>query len=71
MSHMTSHLGVLVIEPEVEMQTALSFRALIRPDGVPACDPAPAVLELVSRGVDANPTKSLGPPLPKVAGSFE
>ncbi len=34
MSHQTSHLGVLVIRPEVEMQSALSLLALIKPDEV-------------------------------------
>lgn len=67
MSHQTSHLGVLVIRPEVEMQSALSLLALIKPDEV---QPRHAIrlradLELVSRGVDHNPTKSLGPPLPQ------
>jgi hypothetical protein len=67
MSHQTSHLGVLVIRPEVEMQSALSLLALIKPDEV---QPRQAIrfwadLELLSRGVDHNPTKSLGPPLPQ------
>ena len=34
MSHQTSHLGVLVIRPEVEMQSALGLLALIKPDEV-------------------------------------
>src|SRR6476620_3022753 len=67
LSHQTSHLGVLVIRPEVEMQSALSLLALIKPDKV---QPRQAIrlradLELLSRGVDHNPTKSLGPPLPQ------
>ncbi len=66
-SHKTSHLGVLVIRPEVEMQSALSLLALIKPDEV---QPRQAIrlradLELLSRGVDHNPTKSLSPPLPQ------
>ena len=65
MSHQTSHLGVLVIRPEVEMQAALGLLALLKPDEV---QPRQAIrlradLELVSRGVDDNPPKSLGPPL--------
>lgn len=67
MSHQTGHLGVLVIRPEVEMQSALSLRALIKPDEI---QPRQAIrlradLELISRGVDHDPTKSLGPPLPQ------
>lgn len=67
MGHQTSHLGVLVIRPEVEMQSALSLLALVKPDEV---QPRQAIrlradLELISRGVDHNPTKSLGPPLPQ------
>ena len=67
MSHQTSHLGVLVIRPEVEVLSALSLLALIKPDEV---QPRQATrlradLELLSRGVDHNPTKSLGPPLPQ------
>jgi hypothetical protein len=66
-SHKTSHLGVLVIRPEVEMQSALSLLALIKPDEI---QPRQAIrlradLELLIRGVDHNPTKSLGPPLPQ------
>ena len=73
MSHQTSHLGVLVIGPEVEMQSALGLLALTKPDEV---QPRQAIrlradLERLSRGVDHNPTKSLGPPLPKVTGSTE
>jgi hypothetical protein len=67
MSFQTSHLGVLVIRPEVEMQSALGLLALIKPDEV---QPRQAIrlradLELISRGVDHNPTKSVGPPLPQ------
>ena len=67
MSHQTSHLGALVIRPEVEVLSALSLLALIKPDEV---QPRQATrlradLELLSRGVDHNPTKSLGPPLPQ------
>jgi len=67
MSDETSHLGVLVVGPEVEMQSALGLLALIKPHEVQprhAIRPG-ADLELVSRGVDHNPTKSLGPPLPQ------
>jgi len=65
MSHQTSHLGVLVIRPEVEMQSTLGVLALVQQDEV---QPRQAIrlradLELLSRGVDDNPTKSLGPPL--------
>ena len=61
------HLGVLVIRPEVEVQSALGLLALIEPDEV---QPRRAIrlradLELVSRGVDDNPTKRVGPPLPQ------
>ena len=67
MSHQPSHLGLLVIRPEVEMQSALGLPALIKPDEV---QPGQAIrlradLELLSRGMDHNPTKSLGPPLPQ------
>lgn len=67
MSHQTSHLGVLVIRPEVEMQSALSLLALIKPDEV---QPRQAIrlradLELLIRGMDHNPTKSRSPPLPQ------
>jgi hypothetical protein len=66
-SHKTSYLGVLVIRPEVEMQSALSLLALIKPDEI---QPRQAIrlradLELLIRGVNHNPTKSLGPPLPQ------
>jgi hypothetical protein len=58
MSHQTSRLGVLVIRPEVEMQSALNLLALIKPDEV---QPRHAIrlradLELLIRGVDHNPT---------------
>jgi hypothetical protein len=67
MSLKASHLGVLVIRPEVEMQPALSLLALIKPDEV---QPRQAIrlradLELLIRGVDHNPTKSRSPPLPQ------
>jgi hypothetical protein len=67
MSHQTSHLGVLVIRPEVEMQSALNLLALIKPDEV---QPRQAIrlradLELLIRGMDHNPTKSRSPPLPQ------
>lgn len=67
MSHQTSHLGVLVIRPEVEMQSALNLLALIKPDEV---QPRQAIrlradLELLIGGVDHNPTKSRSPPLPQ------
>lgn len=67
MSHQTSHLGVLVIRPEIEMQSALDLLALIKPDEV---QPRQAIrfradLELLIRGVDHDPPKSLGPPLPQ------
>ena len=67
MSLKASHLGVLVIRPEVEMQPALSLLALIKPDEV---QPRQAIrlradLELLIRGVDYNPTKSRSPPLPQ------
>ena len=67
MSHQASHLGVLVVGPEVEMQSALGLLALIKPDEVQPRDAIRpgADLELVSRGVDHNPTKSLSPPLPQ------
>lgn len=67
MGYQTSHLSVLVIRSEVEMQSALSLLALIKPDEV---QPRQAIrlradLELLSRRVDHHPTKSLGPPLPQ------
>jgi hypothetical protein len=67
MSLKASHLGVLVIRPEVEVQPALSLLALIKPDEV---QPRQAIrlradLELVIRGVDHNPTKGRSPPLPQ------
>jgi hypothetical protein len=67
MSFKASHLGVLVIRPEVEMQPTLDLLALIKPDEV---QPWHAIrlradLELLIRGVDHNPTKSLRPPLPQ------
>src|SRR5215510_2365281 len=67
MSLEASHFGILVIRPEVEMQPALSLLALIKPDEV---QPWQAIrlradLELLIRGVDHNPAKSHGPPLPQ------
>ncbi|EKX68603.1 hypothetical protein STRIP9103_09320 [Streptomyces ipomoeae 91-03] len=67
MSHQTSHLGVLVIRPEVEVQSALGLLALVNPDEV---QPWQAIrrradLELLIGGVDHDPPKSLGPPLPQ------
>lgn len=67
MSHQTIHLGVLIIRPEVEMQSALNLLALIKPDEF---QPRQAIrlradLELLIRGVDHDPPKSLGPPLPQ------
>ncbi len=67
MSHQTSHLGVLVIRPEVEMQSALGLLALTKPDEL---QPRHAIrlradLELLIGGVDHNPTKSRSPPLPQ------
>ena len=62
-----SHLGVLVIRPEVKMQPTLKLLALIKPDEV---QPWQAIrlradLELVIRGMHYNPTKSPSPPLPQ------
>jgi hypothetical protein len=62
-----SHLGALVIRPEVEMQSALCLLALIKPNEV---QPWQAIrlradLELIIRGVDHNPAKSRSPPLPQ------
>ncbi len=67
MSNQTSHLSVLVVRPEVEVQAALGVLALIKPNEVQPRQPIGlgADLELVSRGVDHDPTKSLGPPLPE------
>lgn len=67
MSDQPSHLGVLVIGPEVEVQPALGLLALIEPDEV---QPRHAIrlradLELVSRGVDDNPAQGIGPPPPQ------
>ena len=66
-SDQTSHLGVLVIRPEIEVQSALGLLGLVESDEV---QPRRAIrlradLELVSRGVDDNPTKRVGPPLPQ------
>ena len=67
MGHQTGHLGVLIIWPEIEMQSALRRPALINPDEV---QPWQAIrlradLELLIRGVDHNPTKRRSPPLPQ------
>ena len=67
MSLKASHLGVLVIRPEVEMQPALGLLGLIKPDEV---QPRQAIrfradLELLIRGVDHHPAKSRSPPLPQ------
>jgi hypothetical protein len=66
-SDQPSHLGVLVIRPEVKVQSALGLLGLIEPHEV---QPRRTVrlradLELVSRGVDDNPAERLGPPLPQ------
>jgi hypothetical protein len=63
----TSHLGVLVIRPEVEMQAVLNLLALIKSDEVQPWQTIwlRADLELVIRGMDYNPTKSRSPPLPQ------
>lgn len=65
MSDQSSHLRVLVIGPEVEVQSAFGPLALIEPDEVQTrrAIRLRADLELVSRGVDDNPTKRVGPPL--------
>lgn len=65
--HKALHLRGLVLGSEVEMQSALSPSALIKPDEV---QPRQAIrlrsdLELLCRGADDNPTKGLGPPLPE------
>src|SRR3954447_16564244 len=65
MSDQPSHLGVLVIRPEVEVQSALGLFGLIEPHEV---QPRHTIrlladLELVSRGVDDNPAERVGPPL--------
>jgi hypothetical protein len=54
----TSHLGVLVVGPEVEMQSALGRLGLIEADEVQPRDAIGcwADLELVSRGVDGPQT---------------
>lgn len=67
MSNQTSHLSVLVVRPEVEVQAALGVLALIKPNEVQPRQPIGlgADLELVSRGVDHDPIKGLGPPLPE------
>ena len=67
MSLKASHLGGLVIRPEVEIQPTFDFLALGDPDEV---QPWHAIrlradLELLIGGVDDHPAKSLGPPLPK------
>lgn len=67
MSLKASHLGVLVIRPEVEMQPVLNRLALSKPNEV---QPWQAIrlradLELIVRGVDHDPTKSCSPPLPE------
>jgi hypothetical protein len=67
MSNQASHLSVLVIRPEVEVQAALGVLAFIKPNEVQPRQPIGlgADLELISRDVDHDPTKSLGPPLPE------
>jgi hypothetical protein len=70
MSDQTSHLSVLVVRPEVEVQAALGVLALIEPNEVQSRHPIglKADLELVSRGVDHGSAKGLGPPLPEADG---
>ncbi len=67
MGQQTSHLGVLVIRPEVEMESAFYLLGLVEPDEV---QPRQAIrlrtdLELVVGGVDHDPPQSLSPPLPQ------
>jgi hypothetical protein len=62
-----SHLGVLIIRHEVEVQPALGRPALVKPDEL---QPGQAIRRRADRelhigGVDHNPAKSLGPPLPE------
>jgi hypothetical protein len=67
MSNQTSHLSGLVVRPEVEVQAALGVLALVKSNEVQPRQPIGlgADLELVSRGMDHDPTKSLRPPLPE------
>ena len=67
MGHETSHLGVLVIGSEVEMESALSLLWLVDPNEVQSREAIRlgADLELVIGGVHDSPTKSLGPPPPQ------
>src|SRR5690348_12964454 len=67
MSNESGHFALLVIRPEVEVQSALALLGLIEPDEV---QPRHSIrfrsnLELVCRGVDHDPTKGVGPPLPQ------
>ena len=67
MRNQPSHLGGLVIRSEVEMQSALSALALIKPHEIESRQPIRlgADLELVGGGVDDDPAKRVGPPLPQ------
>ena len=63
----SGYLGVLVIGTEVEVQSTLGRLGLVEPDEV---QPRHAIgfrpdLELVGRGVDDDPAKRVGPPLPQ------
>jgi hypothetical protein len=67
MSDQSSHLGVLVIRPEIEVQSVLGLLGLVEPDEL---QPRRAIglrpdLVLVSRGVDDNPSQRVRPPLPQ------
>ena len=66
-SDQPSYFGVLVIGPEVEVESALGLLGLIEADEVQSRRAVRlrADLELVSRGVDHDPPQRVGPPLPQ------
>lgn len=63
----TSHLGGLVVRPEVEVQAALGLPALVEPDELQPWQEIDlrTDLALIRSGADDDPSKSVGPPLPE------
>ena len=63
MCQQASYLGLLVIRPEVEMQSTLGLLGLVVPYKVQAWKPilSRANLELLVRGVDDDPSERLRP----------